>query len=112
MTEEINHATTRPLRGADSQPRFSGQRRNAVNWSVVNDNGAEATIALDPANAFNDKLTMSLRLTVTKAAKNHPAAWPQRLLGNSGAAQDQLPRFDLARAESIFPAQLRVHRER
>jgi alpha-N-arabinofuranosidase len=46
---------------------------------VVNDNGAEATIALDPTNSFNDKLTTSLRLTVTKAAKNQPAG-----VANSG----------------------------
>ena len=45
----------------------------------MNDKDAVATIALDPANSFNDKLTTSLRLTVTKAAKDHPAG-----VANSG----------------------------
>ena len=45
----------------------------------MNDGDSAATIALDPANAFNDKLTTSLRLTVAKAAKNHPAG-----VANSG----------------------------
>jgi alpha-N-arabinofuranosidase len=45
----------------------------------VNDDDSAATIALDAANAFNDKLTTSLRLTVAKAAKNHAAG-----LANSG----------------------------
>src|SRR5882724_2524311 len=41
--------------------------------SGVNDGGAEATIALDPENPPNDKLTNCLRLTVSKAAKNQRA---------------------------------------
>src|SRR5208282_5322626 len=43
------------------------------------DNDSAAAIALDPTNSFNDKLTMSLRLTVTKAQKKHPAG-----VANSG----------------------------
>jgi alpha-N-arabinofuranosidase len=74
MTEEINHAYDGGLYAELIRNRaFLDNAARPVHWSVVNDNGAEAIIALDPTNSFNDKLTMSLRLTVTKAAKNQPA---------------------------------------
>jgi alpha-N-arabinofuranosidase len=80
MTEEINHAYDGGLYAELIRNRaFLDNAVQPVNWSVVNDNGAEATIALDPANSFNDKLTMSLCLTVTKAAKNQSAG-----VANSG----------------------------
>jgi alpha-N-arabinofuranosidase len=75
MTEEINHAYDGGLYAELIRNRaFLDNATTPVNWSVVNDNGAEATIALDPTNSFNDKLTMSLRLTVTKAAKSQPGS--------------------------------------
>jgi alpha-L-arabinofuranosidase len=80
MTEEINHSYDGGLYAELIQNRaFLDNAATPVHWSVVNDNGAEATIALDPTNSFNDQLTTSLRLTVTKAAKNQPAG-----VANSG----------------------------
>jgi alpha-L-arabinofuranosidase len=74
MTEEINHSYDGGLYAELIQNRaFLDNSATPVHWSVVNDNGAEATIALDPTNSFNDQLTTSLRLTVTKAAKNQSA---------------------------------------
>jgi len=72
MTEEINHAYDGGLYAELIRNRaFLDSATAPVNWELVDDSGAEATMALDPTNSFNDKLTMSLRLTVTKAAKNH-----------------------------------------
>jgi alpha-N-arabinofuranosidase len=80
MTEEINHSYDGGLYAELIQNRaFLDNATTPVHWSVVNDDGAAATIALDSTNSFNDKLTTSLRLTVTKAAKNHPAG-----VANSG----------------------------
>jgi alpha-N-arabinofuranosidase len=74
MTEEINHSYDGGLYAELIQNRaFLDGTNKPVHWSVVNDDGAEATIALDSANAFNDKLTSSLRLTVMKVAKNQHA---------------------------------------
>jgi alpha-N-arabinofuranosidase len=73
MTEEINHAYDGGLYAELIRNRaFLDNAATPVNWELVNDNGAEAAIALDPTNSFNDKLTMSLRLTVTKATKSQP----------------------------------------
>jgi alpha-N-arabinofuranosidase len=74
MTEEINHCYDGGLYAELIRNRaFLDDPTAPVHWSAVNENGAAATIALDPANAFNDKLTTSLRLTVTKAAKDQLA---------------------------------------
>ncbi len=74
MTEEINHSYDGGLYAELIQNRaFLDNATTPVHWSVVSDNDAAATIALDPAIFFNDKLTTSLRLTVTKAARNQPA---------------------------------------
>ena len=80
MTEEINHSYDGGLYAELIRNRaFLDNATTPVHWSVVNDNGAEATIALDSTNSFNDQLMTSLRLTVTKAAKNQPAG-----VANSG----------------------------
>ena len=74
MTEEINHSYDGGLYAELIQNRaFLDHATKPVHWSVVNDGDSGVTIALDPTNCFNDKLTNSLRLTVVKAAKNHPA---------------------------------------
>src|SRR5262250_3573959 len=74
MTEEINHSYDGGLYAELIQNRaFLDSTNTPVHWSVVNENGAEATIALDSAGPFNDKLNASLRLTVAKAAKDQPA---------------------------------------
>jgi alpha-L-arabinofuranosidase len=80
MTEEINHSYDGGLYAELIQNRaFLDNATTPVDWAVVNDNGAGATIALDPTNSFNDKLTTSLRLTVTQATRNQPAG-----VANSG----------------------------
>jgi len=79
MTEEINHSYDGGLYAELIRNRaFLDNATSPVNWSVVS-NAGEATIALDPANSFNDKLTMSLRMTITKASKKQPAG-----VANSG----------------------------
>ncbi len=74
MTEEINHSYDGGLYAELIQNRaFLDDATNAVHWSVVNDDASAATITLDPTNGFNDQLTSSLRLTVTRATGKHPA---------------------------------------
>ena len=74
MTEEINRSYDGGLYAELIQNRaFLDDAKVPVHWSVVNDAASDAAIALDSASPFNDKLTMSLRLTVAKAAPNHPA---------------------------------------
>jgi len=80
MTEEINHSYDGGLYAELIRNRaFWDNPASPVNWSVVSNKNTEATIALDPANPFNDKLSTSLRLTVAKAAKNQPTG-----VANSG----------------------------
>jgi alpha-N-arabinofuranosidase len=80
MTEEINHSYDGGLYAELIQNRAFLDRTNTpVHWSVVNDDASAATIALDPANPYNDKLTTSLRLTVEHATHEHPAG-----VANSG----------------------------
>ena len=74
MTEEINHSYDGGLYAELIQNRaFLDNATSPVHWSVVADNDSSATVALNPANGLNDKLTTSLRLEVTKADKEHPA---------------------------------------
>src|SRR5215470_3598290 len=74
MTEEINHSYDGGLYAELIRNRAFLDNTNAPDhWSVTNGTDAEATIALDPANPFNDKLTTSLRLNATKAAKGNSA---------------------------------------
>src|SRR2546428_6054057 len=75
MTEEINHSYDGGLYAELIQNRaFLDNASTPVHWSVVSNGNAVATIALDSGNSFNDKLTSSLRVTVTKASKAQPAA--------------------------------------
>src|SRR5436190_22178457 len=74
MTEEINHSYDGGLYAELIRNRaFLDNPARPANWSVVTKEDAEASIALDPTNSFNDKLTMSLRLTVANASKRQPA---------------------------------------
>jgi len=74
MTEEINHSYDGGLYGELIQNRaFLDNATTPDHWSAVTGNGADASIALDTVLPFNDKLTSSLRVTVTKAAKDAPA---------------------------------------
>jgi alpha-N-arabinofuranosidase len=80
MTEEINHSYDGGLYAELIRNRaFLDDASAPVHWLVMNENGAEATIALDSAKPFNDALTASLRLTVTKTSREHPAG-----VANSG----------------------------
>jgi alpha-N-arabinofuranosidase len=103
MTEEINHSYDGGLYAELIRNRAFLDGANApAYWSVVSDDAA-ADIALDPTNSFNDKLTMSLRVTVTKATKDHPAG-----VANSGywgipvQPATSYQALILARAESGF----------
>jgi alpha-N-arabinofuranosidase len=74
MTEEINHGYDGGLYAELIQNRAFMDDTNApVHWSVVSGHDSGANIALDPANPLNDKLTTSLRLNVSNAAKGSPA---------------------------------------
>jgi alpha-N-arabinofuranosidase len=80
MTEEINHSYDGGLYAELIRNRiFFDDANESVNWSVVNDESSAATIALDSTHSFNAQLTTSLKLTVTKADKNHAAG-----VANSG----------------------------
>jgi alpha-N-arabinofuranosidase len=110
MTEEINHSYDGGLYAELIRNRaFLDDAATPVHWSVMNDNDSAATIALDSTNSFNDKLTTSLRLTVTKAAKNHPAG-----VANSGywgipvQPKTSYRASILARAESNFSGPVTV----
>jgi alpha-N-arabinofuranosidase len=70
MTEEINHGYDGGLYAELIQNRAFMDDTNApVHWSVLSGHDSGANIALDPANPLNDKLTTSLRLNVSNAAK-------------------------------------------
>jgi len=74
MTEEINHSYDGGLYAELIQNRaFQDDASNPAHWSAVNGDRSVATIALDPANPLNGKLTASLRVTVTRADKNNSA---------------------------------------
>ena len=80
MTEEINHSYDGGLYAELVRNRaFLDDKTAAEAWSVVNENGGEASMALDPTNGPNDQLTASLRLNVTRAGKDPPAG-----VANSG----------------------------
>ena len=74
MTEEINHCYDGGLYAELIRNRaFLDDKDRPVHWFVVSGDGADATSTLDSANPYNDKLTTSLRLTVTTASPAHPA---------------------------------------
>jgi alpha-N-arabinofuranosidase len=80
MTEEINHSYDGGLYAELIRNRaFLDDADMPVHWSVVKDGGSDAVIGLDGTNSYNDKLTTSLRLTVDKVTREHPAG-----LANSG----------------------------
>jgi alpha-N-arabinofuranosidase len=74
MTEEINHSYDGGLYAELIRNRaFLDNSNTPANWSVVQDEGAAANIAMVSISPPNDALKTSLRLTVTQADKNHPA---------------------------------------
>lgn len=80
MTEEINYSYDGGLYAELIHNRaFLDDAQTPVHWSVVSDDSSSSTISLDLTDPYNDKLTTSLRLTVEKAAREHPAG-----VANSG----------------------------
>lgn len=74
MTEEINRSYDGGLYAELIRNRaFLDNSNSPDHWTVVDANGGAATIALDSTNPFSDKLTTSLRLTVTQAERSSPA---------------------------------------
>jgi len=79
MTEEINHAYDGGLYAELIRNRaFLDDATAPAHWSVVDAGGADASIALDSAHPFNQALTTSLRLTVTRATPQQPAGVANR----------------------------------
>ena len=110
MTEEINHSYDGGLYAELVRNRsFLDDPAAPAYWSVVNDNGSAASIALDPTNSLNAMQTMSLRLTVSKATEAQPAG-----AANSGYwgipvfAKSQYHASLFARAESGFTGSVTV----
>jgi alpha-N-arabinofuranosidase len=63
MTEEINHSYDGGLYAELIQNRsFKDDAKTAVHWSLVQDGGGTAAIALDESQPINDALTTCLRL--------------------------------------------------
>src|ERR1043166_8402568 len=79
MTEEINHSYDGGLYAELIRNRAFLDAGTPAHWSVVNDENSSGAIALDAGTCYNDKLTNSLRLTVDKATREHPAG-----VANSG----------------------------
>lgn len=80
MTEEISHSYDGGLYAEAIQNRaFLDDAATPVHWSVVANQGAAASIALDPASGYNAALTTSLRVTVTDAGTGRAAG-----VANSG----------------------------
>jgi len=74
MTEEINHAYDGGLYGELVQNRaFLDDKASPAHWSIVQGDGASATMALDPAEPLNQAIPISLRLEVTQASAGHAA---------------------------------------
>lgn len=72
MTEEINHSYDGGLYAELIQNRaFQDDSDTPKCWSLVQNDGSAATMALDTSETFNDKVT--LRLNVTAASKDAPA---------------------------------------
>ncbi len=99
MTEEINHSYDGGLYAELIDNRaFLDDAQTPVHWSVVNGDSSATAIALDKTDPYNDKLTTSLRLTVEKATREHPAGVANTgVLGNSGLPKHSIPR-DIARS--------------
>jgi alpha-L-arabinofuranosidase len=74
MTEEINHSYDGGLYAELIQNRvFKDDATNPAHWSLVQEDGAIASIALDNTNALNEELPISLRLDATFASETNRA---------------------------------------
>ena len=74
MTEEINHAYDGGLYAELVRNRaFLDDAATPVHWSIVQSDGAAATLALDRGVPLNTAIGVSLRLDVTQASAGHAA---------------------------------------
>jgi alpha-N-arabinofuranosidase len=74
MTEEINHSYDGGLYAELIQNRvFKDDGTNPAHWSLVQGDGAGASIALDNTNALSAELLASLRLDAASASKTSRA---------------------------------------
>jgi alpha-L-arabinofuranosidase len=96
MTEEINHSYDGGLYAELIQNRaFLDDNENPKCWSLAQNGGSAATIALDNNETFNGKVT--LRLDVTTASKSNPA-------GVANAGYWGIPVFPSTRYHASFYA--------
>jgi alpha-L-arabinofuranosidase len=74
MTEEINHSYDGGLYAELLHNRaFLDSASAPAHWSIVQGDGAAATMALDPKEPLNAAIPASLRLDVTQASAGHAA---------------------------------------
>ena len=74
MTEEINHSYDGGLYAELIHNRaFLDNATTPAHWSIVQGDGAAATMALDPKEPLNAAIPTSLRLEVTQASTGHGA---------------------------------------
>src|SRR5579859_1538099 len=74
MTEEINHSYDGGLYAELIRNRaFLDDAQTPQHWSVVQSEGAQATIVLDRDHPRSEQTPASLRLDVTAASEGHPA---------------------------------------
>src|SRR5215813_5340886 len=70
MTEEINHAYDGGLYAELVQNRaFLDDKTSPVRWSIVQNDGAAAKMALDPSTPLSAAIPTSLRVDVTQASR-------------------------------------------
>ena len=110
MTEEINHSYDGGLYAELIRNRaFLDNDKTPDHWSVVTAGNSVATITLDPANAFNDALTTSLRLAVTQAdEKNFAGVANEGYWGIPVLADATYRASIIAKADSNFSGPLTV----
>jgi alpha-N-arabinofuranosidase len=74
MTEEISHAYDGGLYAELVQNRaFLDDKTSPTHWSIVEQDGAAAKMALDPSTPLNGAIPTSLRVDVTQASAGHVA---------------------------------------
>src|SRR5664279_2667943 len=74
MTEEINFSYDGGLYGELVRNRsFKEDAKDPVHWSLVQESGAAASIALDPAEPLNAAIGTSLKRTITEAGAKQRA---------------------------------------
>jgi alpha-L-arabinofuranosidase len=74
MTEEISHSYDGGLYAELLRNRaFLDDPSSPAHWSIVQGNGAEAKMTLDPSTPLSDAIPTSIRVDVTQASPGHEA---------------------------------------